>query len=302
MSQVRIQPHRLATASAWNVEGWQLTLNGQVLLQPDILEEWDYSSEVVVSYKTRIDRSKLNAETGLSESDIVAAYITVDCPAANVRLATQTILSDEPAHVKIAIQPGVLAGAITLNRGIVLAQASSRKKRWVARAAGSRLLEGTPHVVTLEAEGSRFPVERVATADGEPLFAWLFRVDDGAEPEDPFMAVARVLVNDSHPAGALTAASEASPAQDLYLSALQTDVVRQMLGFAQADGRFKLRSDYPEDSLGYILDLTARNYLDVDLSTALGQMSDDPGLVDTLIQAATDYLIASGQDFFEESS
>ncbi len=291
MTKMRILPHQVANDAVWMASAWHVVLDGEVLTQPSLLENWDYQSILEVSYEASVDRSALEAQTGLGANDVVAAYAVIDCPTSNVRLASHTTLAGDSAEVTIAVDPGSLAGSMRLHRGLVLLEAYGPPRPWVARAPGARLLEDEALDVVLEAEGSRFPVQAVTTDEGEELFAWTLSIDPQAEPDDPFMAVAQVLVNASHPAGQSILRPGDGMAQDIALSALQTDVVRQMLEYAQSDERFHEEAVYPDDSLGYVLDFTAKAHLGDDLPTALRRMRDNPEAHEKLLQAGTGYLI-----------
>jgi hypothetical protein len=246
-------------------------------------------------YSVRVDFHTLRSQTQIPIGAIVGAYLLVDCRSSQIRLIETCIVDaelDEPVEVWISIPPGTVADAISLHRGLVLMESDSSADDRSPSKPGARILEDDPVPVSLEGDWGRFPLQAIDfnATRWEASAAWALdiRYEDTS---DPFQATVRISVNSSHPAGAAALVAVETPWTKQCVSALSTDIVRQLYSKLATDERFLESANVDVDeSLGHVASEMARNWLDLSLREVILFIREDPVAFDTLVQDRIGYL------------
>jgi len=290
MSTIRIQPHKTLTPRAWNVGDWETIINDKVESSKGYIGEFDYSLAFGVGYAVKVNIEQLEA---IASVHSVCAWALADCAAGGVRLSACEHLSpDGEARVEISIPAGIVAGELEVTRGLAyMPHAKSSESTAMDRfKLGSRLLEDAAQKIRLEGGWSRFPVEAGSFSElGYEDAAWTVRVSF-EEPDDPFLGSVRLMVNRDHPAGRAVIDPDDSDVAELSLSALRTDIFRQLFLQLATDGRFTEQRSFEAESVGAVVAGMAENTLKNDLPTILGYAKNSPEILDRIIQDRTAYL------------
>lgn len=296
MSAHRILPHTCVPAALWQATPWSAQLNGVDRLVGDWIEDWDYQTPVAFTYSLDIDRTTALEAAGLGSDCQVAAFAIVDCQATYYRAQATVPLTDGSGLVvKVEAPAGQLAAGVRLRRGLVLARPGTATGRpRAANAAGALLFEDAHQFVDLEGGGSRFPTEAASLGDARCNVAWRLSIAGGSDPEDPFAAVVRLIMNTDHPAARRLLAAPATAAERreraLLMSALRTDVIRQLLAHAATEPRFSQQLSFPEDSLGGVASEMAGTYLGLPLRAAVTLLAEQPTEFEVRLKSGTRFL------------
>jgi len=290
MSVIRIQPHQTLTSSAWNVGDWETIINDKIEPSQGYIGEFDYSLSFGISYTVSVNIEHLS---GIAPVSSVCAWALADCAAGGVRLsACERLSASGEARVEISIPAGIVAGELELTRGLTYLPRANliESMEPISPKPGSRLLEDSLHKIRLEGGWSRFPVEAGSFSElGYEYAAWTVKVSF-EEPDDPFLGSVRLMVNQDHPAGRAVINSDDSDVAKLSLSALRTDVFRQLFLQLATDGRFTEQHSFEAESVGAVVTGMAENTLKNDLPTILGYARNSPEILDRIIQDRTAYL------------
>lgn len=292
MTSTRILPH-LVPHHGWAFSEWKVRVNGLEQRADEPASLWDYDAELSVSYSLRLEVDEILETVGLGSDAVLAAYILADCRQGQVRRSTSTPANDSgEVHLELTIEPGILASQVTLHRGVVVQEPGVGPSSILSPVhTGSRLVEDEPFPVILEGEGSRFPVETLDFDQVGLQGAWLLDVDPGADAEDPFLGVARLLLNESHPAVQLLSSRPPDELVPLVLNALGSDSLRMMIQYAASDETYAEPAVFPDESLGHVLHSAGENELGEPLPHLIRLLHDEPQRFEQILQGRTKYLV-----------
>lgn len=293
MANVKVLPHRIADPAAVDWGTWWLRVNGDRRPSEQLLDGWDYSTPLTFEVQASIDAVDFLESTGLDELADCEIVALVECPTTGYRFEARRSLADlaNAADKLLVVEPplGTLAVKVLLSQFIVLSRSITPSADDVAWQRGARLASGPSRSVTLEGSAARFPTEAVAFSTLRfPEALWSLQ-SSWLDAEDAFTASIRLFVNTEHPrAEALL--DTAHPEHGLVHSALELDIVRQLLVRAQAD-REQFRDSqrpWPEGSTGAALE----NLTDLFFGTAVYEMltlqRTDPETFERMLQARLD--------------
>ncbi len=292
MSKLRVLPHRTCDCTAVKLQDWQIAYpNQNPEPTPDYLEGFDYGSELRFGFSASVDLERVRSATGLDKTSRVGVYIIVDCEASKLRRRSFLVADGSEQQVWITIEPGLLAGSVTLGRGLVTIAGGPADGRDVPSRSGSRLWDDESRVVTLEGNLSRFPVESADfAATGRPAnAAWMVETNF-EDLNESFLGTVRLLVNLAHPAGAAVLDRAHTTTTELYSSALRADIARQLLQALVNDDRVKSVKDASHESVFGVVNEMFECQLRMDLNQALEKLRKNPSLLDAQIQDSFSYL------------
>lgn len=286
MSRQRIYPHRTAAEGSVEFGSWWYRRGGELIALPELLEDWDYATEVEVGIDLTLNEELLLASTGLDGLEDFAVALLVDCPEAQERVTARVGLLDEQgkhrASLSLVIPPRKLAGTAYLSAHLVLADDLASKKVGRASRKSSRLASSDPHRLILEGNAARFPVEAASFAStGRPPVPWLLHIAS-SDIRASFLGNVRLFVNTDHPAGAMLLDTE-------RVSVIQPFVFSEVIRLLVAEVASKYNIEEieealeAEESIASVTDEITETQLSLGLPQAVMRYTDDPLTFETLI-------------------
>jgi hypothetical protein len=260
-------PHRVATSDHVRPGAWMLVVDGAPRPMPPWLVDWEYATSVIARRQIELDGEGIRREVGLPASTRVVAAITwrVADSLLNgaVRAETTTTLADGVSVIDLEVRlPGWdLGPALQLETVLLLADQHPDPGAPLAWRRASVLWKDG-HKLRLMGDESQFPMAITNFAaqgllDGAP---WQLRV--GQDLEAPAMGQIQLLVNERFPAVTAAVRDPAStPSGPAIRSALKVDIGRSMVERALSDDELLERNDWPEGSLGEVLETVVRSRL-----------------------------------------
>lgn len=282
MAKLRLLPYRSLAPSDISWSGWWFERNGVREPLPDLLPGWDYASTEVIGLSVELSSSLVLGYTGLERPDLIEAVAVADCAATLRRfVARQRLPPDDTQSIELSIElpPGEAAQKLELSAFLVLAEDIPPRKHTASRS-GSRLCSGPRRSVLLEGDASRFPTEAVAfSALRLENVPWTISAvfDDMT---DSFMGSIRLQINEEHDLGRKLL----NPPVDPELEArLKLEVVRSLVALAGANDVEE--EEFPEDSVGAVIDFMCRLFLNRSLHEAIQTYRRDPLKFDRVLYA-----------------
>lgn len=288
MTKIRVLPHRAIDAPAVMWGDWEKRTEGGWSLVPQLMKDWDYSTELKLASSATIDLPRALESSGLDSSADLEFVIIVDCPSANLRLvgSAPVASADGETRAEIDVPAGILASELRLSSALVRRATSKPEGDRAAWRRGSVLARSARLVVSLEGSAGRFPTEPVDfEAIGRPPAPWTI-VTTFDTLDESFLGTVRLLVNVGHPAGRLAVEGDGPEVLD---GVLKTDIVRRLL-MEVAANELELDGPFEDESVGSVLIGMCELYLAQSLPTAVNTLRSDPGHFEDLLHAAIDPL------------
>lgn len=286
MSKLKVLPHRSASASSVDWGPWSVALSG-ASPRPveELLEDWDYRSEMEFSLGVEVDFDRLIVETGLNPESGIVVVTLVDCKATNRRFnaARPVIPGAGPVRVNLKVPAGSVADEVVISAHVVLGHAEGAPRPGVAHRPGSRLVGGTNHRLILEGDGARFPTDAASFKSlGIPGSMW--SLSTRAESlASMFNASTRLWVNTDIPGTAELLMQDRDTRLQRFL---QIDIARHLLGAAASltSEAEDLEDGWEEGSLGDVVSNLAESTLRRDLPSLIELVRTDPQRLEGLLQ------------------
>lgn len=291
MAKLRVFPHRQIGPSAIKFEGWHVRV-GQAPQMPvaRYLENFDYSSEMQFGFRAKLSLDQIRSSVGIDDQSTLAFYLLVDCESSNVRFKEVVTVSEgEEFDCWLTVPPGQLAAKVRLERGLVLDELGSSDVWDSPKRRGALLFSDDPWFVQLEGDATRFPTQAIDfAADRLPeKAAWKLQISYD-DPNQPFNSAVRLLINTRHPAHNALLAAERN---DIFDSALRSDIARQLIATLSRDEEFLAQQEWRDESLGAVVDRLCRSALPyASAAEAIQSFRRDPTRFDAKIQNAFGYL------------
>ncbi|WP_143008191.1 hypothetical protein [Tessaracoccus oleiagri] len=284
-------PHLEAATDSIEWGSWWVSTQGSRSIAEGNVQNWDYSTAITFELQPAVDKDVFLESTGLDDLDLCEIVAIAECAATGYRHATRHNLAEmfSSSEKVLAIEPSpsTLAQSVRLMAHVVLARNLDRVPNNVASRRGARLAQSTPITLQLEGDGSRFPTEAVSFRSlGLDEALWSLRYDL-SQPEEMFTTAVRLFINTDHPR-AEQLLDGSHPEATLIKSALETDIVRQLLAGAAEFSDLFIRRDWPEASTGETLESLAESFFGHSLEELLRRRSLDLIEFERLLQARTD--------------
>lgn len=294
MPRLEVLPHSTAAPSAWKRGGWTVVLNDdQSQPAPDQLPGWDYDSSLRFESTTTVDIDAIHADCGTSDESTYEFVCLWDCRAVGTRMVAhrQRLPGNGKAVIRsmFEIPPRTIAERIRVERQVILAARHTPPddSPFAPSLPGSLVLwerDGEVTSVALEGTGGRFPVEAMdfASQGLDDAVWWLSVAYD--DPNDAFLASARLYLNSAHPAVSEMLQAPDSSTAKRTLSVIQWDATRRLLIEAAGDERMTA-GPFEEGSIGEAIERISLSVLQrKDLEALFALMATDPDRFQRLLQ------------------
>ncbi|MFF4442022.1 hypothetical protein [Streptomyces sp. NPDC001621] len=285
-------PYLLPTKDVVAVSPWQLHDDASVVPLPTFLPDWDYSTDLRLTRKVRIDAARARQEAALPPETLL--LVTVEWTAA----ASQT--SDRACRVPVVdgaeitvtadIRGALLGGALMLTTRLVLGEDIPSTESFVAQHTGDVLYEDTTRT-ELQGTAGRLPTYVVdfAEAGFDPDARW--HVELPTTLAEPAAAAVRVYLNSSDTEVVNAARKAAAPAttQQRILAWMEYDLTNRLVDTALRPEWRSTLGEYSDDvdSIGASLTALLSQLFPHESPDALAAMRDsDPGRFHSHLQGA----------------
>jgi hypothetical protein len=282
MAGTRILPHQEADPTSIDWGAWWLRLNGTRIAADQVVDGWDYATQIAFEVQPSIDEQGFLVSTGLQSVEDCEVVAIVECPNTGYRFQQRRSLADlsSGSEKVLVVEPplGTIADKVILSIVIVLARSVPSPSDDVATRSGARLAAAPRRSVSLEGEGARFPTEAAPFSSMRfPGALWAVQCDF-LHAEEALASSVRLFINTEHVrSDALLDATH--PEHQLLQSALEVDLVRQMVRAAQEDlNQFRdPHKAWPEGSAGAALENLASLFFGKSMDQILTlQRTDSP--------------------------
>lgn len=286
MSRLTVLPHRTAGPSTVSWGHWTVSVQGaEPRAVGDILDDWDYRTDLRFSLDVEVDAAALAADTGLGVDCAIDVVGLVDCRATNRRFHTRVPFKSGTGSfwLEIHVPAGTLAETVLLSAHLVLRSATGSSTPGVAHRPGSRLATGARHRLTLEGTGARFPADAASfRAMGLPTSIWALSTH--AESLSAlFNASTRLWINTDLPETARLLMADTDSRLQRFL---QIDIARHLLRVTSSlvTDVEDLENDWEDGSLGQAVSNLAESAFHSDLESLMEAVRSDPQWLEELLQ------------------
>lgn len=263
------------------------SVNGFEVADSEVIEGWDYSVDLGVSWEVQIDKVQLLEQCGLGPSTDIRLGFRWRSSKTNLYssgLGGSVVHGDN--RIRASIPSDRTGGVLRISLyALVMSVEPSECSPLAASRPGS-ILWIEDRQVFLEGVGSRFPLVAVEFPAGEMQKGmWEFAptsVDLGASAMGSF----NLRLNAAHPAVRKLLDSPNAAESKVLQTVLKADLHRNLVSWALREGP-QIRS-YDDDTIGGVLWATFRRYFaEADFEEMSSAMESTPWRVEARIQAAT---------------
>ena len=269
--------------------------NEQPLENPDVIDHWDYFTDLKVVRTVHVDLPGMLADCGLDAGSSVSAAITWQSSWTGLRGSSVPVpLEDGENILDLKLEGENLGGRLTLDTRLTLSHAVEPLPR-APRRVGSTLWSDVTSVA-LEGTGARFPIvpvsfEEAGLAGGRPG-AWYLSIDstDLAASSNGSL---RLYLNSSHPVVKEMLSNPSSPGAQALENFIHYDVARQLVVQALLHQDLDDGDVYDPDSLGEMfLALLRTLFPDRDMRSLRGEFETFPGELEAELQGRMRLLVS----------
>ena len=233
---------------------WTITVGGRPVTGK-VVEGWDYSTPIRVTFRCEIDLTALLGALSLGADARIALVLRWRATGTGLRGASeQRPVENSNTEVSLGLDSSVLGGALLLNAAMILTSAGPTPGPLAPTRPGS-ILWSEARKLELEGEGERFPVElisfRKAGIRGQ-RGAWSLRWDSD-DLEQAVGSCLRIQMNGDNARSRAAALDPGNARNAEFMNVLRWDVTRQMINAALFDEERFRTLDWPERSLGSAL-------------------------------------------------
>ncbi|TWH16654.1 hypothetical protein L618_002200000640 [Rhodococcus rhodochrous J45] len=293
MSRGRVAlPYRTPSPETVDAGVWHLHVNGLALEVGDHIPDWDYNTNLSLSRRIHVDVGRLNEEVALPMGTEFAISVVWSASGSSQRAqAYREVVSGE-GTTKVAAEfmlvGADLGGTVELETFLTLAEDLNDAPDFAPRLGGSVLWTDSK-VIRLQGEAPQFPIAVVdfAATDFPEDAGWYLQI--GRNLEGAAMGSLLLCINEAN-SGAANAFKNAGNPQVVdaaVVSAVYADVARTLIEYALTNPEFDDESEFPEDSLGAILQgLVQRYFPDSSLDDLRKQRENSPAWFSSAVQGA----------------
>jgi hypothetical protein len=269
---------------------------------PAAVDDWDATTPIEVSSEVSIDVDHVRRACELRAEDSIAIVAIWHDSATNVRGVgiEVPVSASMSVPLQFAIEPDLVAGAVTLSRLVVLhgvASAIGARDPLVAHGRGAILWRETRHdhgLLELRPTEGSISVEAVdfgEVGDIDPGAPWRVAADVD-DLDAPAGRSLELLVNLRHRDVARVLADDDDPRARAVQSVLRWDVARQLVDRALDDDRFVAGfGDFAPGTVGGSLQALFERWLpELTPQQARDRRQRRPGQFEALLQARMEML------------
>ncbi|MGC5163018.1 hypothetical protein ACLQ3J_09875 [Rhodococcus sp. DT1] len=267
-------------------------MNGLALEVGDHIPDWDYNTNLSLSRRIHVDVGSLTEEVALPIGTDYAISVVWSASGSSQRAqAYREVINGEGAievAVEFVLVGADLGGTVELETSLTLAEDLDNAPDFAPRLGGSLLWVDTK-TLRLQGEAPQFPIAVVdfAATDFPEGAGWYLQI--GRNLEAAAMGALLLCINEATP-GAANAFKNAGNPQMVdaaIVSAVYADVARTMIEYALANPEFDDYLEFPDDSLGAILQsLVQKCFPDSSLDDLRKQRENSPAWFSSAIQGA----------------
>lgn len=251
-------PYRIPHSDRVVASPWLLSINqterGEL---PREFPAWDYNTDLRISRRLELDLPTIFAECELPNSTALIATVVWESSGSRQRQRAfhQPIEARSLVEIDCTLLGSEIGGTLTITTIVCLAETRTTPTApFTAHMAGS-VLWSESTVVRLEDEAPQFPIAIIdfALTNLPEKSAWFVQIAN--DLDTAAMGSLLLCINQSNAtvASAFENASSASEDQRSTIRSVHADVARQLIEHALSDDDFDHGVDYPDESLGRML-------------------------------------------------
>lgn len=285
-------PYRVPPDHAIQSSNWNLVIDGEAAELGDHLPDWDYHTNLSLTRSVSIDMDKVRSTTGLLAGSTLAMSIVWSASGSNIRApGYRSIVGGvgiQEVDISLNLKGGDLGGVVSLETILTLATSPGSGPSYAPKRAGSLLWSDT-YNVRLQGDAPQFPIAIVDFSNtAYPQDAGWY-IEIGENMDSATLGSLLLLVNESNEPVARAFGNAGDPDQtDLaIISAAYADVAKSLIEHALCDDEFDLDSEYPDGSIGEMLQsLLQMRFADMPLSELRQRRNNSPRLFSADVQDA----------------
>lgn len=226
-----IAPFVVANAASVTLEPWNRVHGGVTEPLPEIVDGWDYATDLTLHRTARVDLPELIKSCELPEGTQLGWVVTWRAEESKLVGSSPVAPVDDGECTLSVFLPGAQLGArISLSTKIVLTAERNGAHDGTARHVGSVLFEEA-RSCTLLGDLAQFPIAVIdfSAAGLDPDASIVVEIDD--DPDTPALAGIQLLINsaDTELVAAASATIPDNPRHTMLLADLGEQVARQLL-------------------------------------------------------------------------
>ncbi|OYD71392.1 hypothetical protein [Rhodococcus sp. OK302] len=285
-------PYRVPNDTTVTPLDWNILIDDTPLYLGDHIPDWDYNTDLILTRIITIDTDQLCSDTGLPPGTNFAVSIVWSASGSNQRgQGFRKVFSQngiQNIEARLLLEGAYLGGTLSLETMLTLADDLVDAPPFAAHKGGS-LLWSDSVSIRLQGDAPQFPIAILDfTATSFPAeAAWYLQI--GTNLHAATMGSLLLCVNEGNKAASAAFKNAARPAQvDLaIISSTYTDVARTLIEYALTNAEFDDETDFPEDSLGAMLQaLIQTRFPDTPLPDLRQHRDNSPALFSSIIQAS----------------
>ncbi|MCZ4654581.1 hypothetical protein O4090_01175 [Dietzia kunjamensis] len=262
-------------------------VNGIDVSDPDVVDGWDYSTDLRVAWEVDIDKAQMLDQCGLGPStDVRLGFRWRAAKTTLYESGLGAPVSAGRNKIEARIPSDRTGGVVTISLFVLVMTVYPHECSPLAAHRPGSILWSESRQVYLEGVGSRFPLVAVEFPPGEMQKGMWEFAPSSTDLEASAMGTFSLRLNTGHPAVGKLLDSPNTAESKLMQKLLKADLYRHLISWALREGS-QIRS-YDEDTIGGVLWSTFRRYFsDSDFEEMRSGMESTPWRVEARIQAAT---------------
>jgi hypothetical protein len=281
-------PFRIASVGSVDC-AWRVELNGEWRDLPEVMERWDYATDLTLSVQLSADSRDIRQSCGLPAGDTLKTAVLWHATGTNLRGACCVGRTLGDGLATFTLEGACLGGTLNLEAQILVDPGPDQRDALTPSRRGSVVWRARTATV-LEGDAPRFPIEPVdfgTWTPGSARAAWHLMWNPG-DLMAAAMGSVRLYVNRTHPLMARVMVDPTGkPDAGLALGAMRYDLVRAILSGCLGNPDFVEEAAFPAGSVGDIGMGIARIHFPNETITTLRSLYiEDPQRFETRVQDA----------------
>ena len=283
---IGVPPYLTADPAAIRLQPWHRVIDGASVPLPEILDGWDYATDLHLVRDVAVDLDRVRESTELPTDVPIGWVVTWRAAESKLTGATQVQPVASGSVSVTALIPGAELGArVHISTQLVLTEERTTSEPGTAIHAGSVLHDDT-RPLTLLGDLAQFPIAVVdfAAARLDPDASIVVELD--SDPGTPVLAGVQLLLNvrDQELVDAASSASSSDPLRLLLTSQIGEHVTRELISYATRHSDELLATPWEAGSIGAACLGLVDRIEHVDGLVALATMEQErPGLLQSVV-------------------
>ena len=247
-----VRPFIPISADTVRVEPWNLIANGRTGPLPEIVDGWDYATDLQLSRLVHADAIRVLESCELPPDTPLGWIVTwTTMESKLVGASAIRSVSDGADSLDIQVSGSSLGARIRLMTKIVLLEDRAHADNGTAKHAGSVLFEDSVQI-TLLGNLAQFPIAivdfEIAGLDDDASVV----VEIDPDPATPALAGLQLLLNqrDTELVAAASAATSEDPRQSALVASVSEQVTQEMLLYAVRHAEVLQAEEWEEGTIG----------------------------------------------------